>query len=536
LDIFLVITWLIRSLGSVSQTTYYWQLKEYRLDRMKQFMREQRGIRVFLSIYHVLLMLALIAYFFLIYLWDSEGFSDLFLAIIGVIFLAESLNFIHRGIQRKFKRPKLTAKATLIILLTALVQLSLFYNFYYFSVGRFELLDLALILAILSFVDQDINALMVMLVNFFSNIAKKRVYEKARQKRLSMPDLTVIGITGSYGKTSVKEILAHILSTKYKVLKTEKNTNTEIGIANTIVNNLKPSHEIFVCEMGAYSEGEIKVCCSMAHPQIGIFTGLNEQHLALFGSLDKTFMAKWELISSLPRNGLAIFNGDSEELADRIKSYTGQSLICSSSLGDLVADEIEVKSDSVSFVYNEQKFKAKLVGKFQVVNLLMAIAAAQKIGLSLAEISSAIKTLKAPEKSLKISKFDRGVILDDGYNVNPEGLRAALAHLESFEDYQKILFFPGILELGSESEAVHRDLAAEISKSVDYAFFFYESFFEQLNSAALQGGLTRKHIFNHTDQDEMIAELKEIFKEHPKDKFVILFESRGADRVMKSLK
>jgi len=160
----------------------------------------------------------------------------------------------------------------------------------------------------------------------------------------------VIGITGSYGKSSTKEFLATILSAKYKVCKTSANRNSEIGVAETVLRELKPEHEIFIVEMGAYRTGEIKAICDIVHPTIGVLTAVSEQHLALFGSLEATKKAKYELIEALPENGIAIFNADNRatrELAEQ--TLKPKRLYSTERPADVSANAITVQPEKLSF-------------------------------------------------------------------------------------------------------------------------------------------------------------------------------------------
>jgi UDP-N-acetylmuramoyl-tripeptide--D-alanyl-D-alanine ligase len=334
----------------------------------------------------------------------------------------------------------------------------------------------------------------------------------------------------------VKEYVSHILSRKYKVLKTEKNTNTEIGIAQTILQKLTPEHEVFVCEMGAYSKGEIKLCAQIAVPKIGVFSGLNNQHAALFGSLDDTFKSKWELIQSLPGDGLAVVNGDSEELRKRVIPSSARMVVCSTSHGNAVAENVRVTPDTVEFSYQGQPFRASLTGSFQVVNLLISIVLSEYLGMKLPEISEQVSTLKPPEKTMVPTTFSRGVVIDDSYNVNSDGLKQSLLHLDQFEGYKKVILFPGILELGQESAEEHERFGELIGHHVDYAFFTDPSFSEELSRGALEGGLTRRDIFEIQDQKEILKSVQELLSRHPREKFVFLFESRGAEKVLEWLK
>lgn len=503
---------------------------------MKEFFLQQGGRHIFFSIFDILMSILLLGAFFLMYL-PKESLVEglLFESLVGMVFLSQILGNAHLLIKRKLKRPRLTLKAILIMGLTIFLEMSLLLVFFLILPTPIENSQLAVCLAILSLLDHDINALAVFLLNKVSNFQKRRLYKKARQKRLSFPNLKVIGITGSYGKSSVKEFVSQILSHEFEVLKTSKNTNTEIGIAHTILKSLESKHEVFVCEMGAYKMGEIRICCAMAKPQIALFTGLNEQHIALFGSLDNTFKAKWELVQSLPSEGVAVFNVDSPELKKRLKSTRGKTLTVSTQSADVVAKDIQIKSDHVSFRYKEKLFSCPLVGGFHVVNVLMSIVTAEQLGMSLESIAKAVSKLKSPEKTMELLQFSKGHIIDESYNVNTDGLRAALKHLDTFQKTKKILFFPGILELGDESQEIHESLGEDIAQHVDKAFFFDVNFSKYLQKGALKGGLTRSDIHLSQSYEDQIEELKTLM-EKDDEEFVVLFESRGAEKVMQWLK
>lgn len=529
MSVFLLLFWTIRTLGSLSSLTYYWQLKEYRWDRMSEFLLRQGGFGKVFTSFHVALLLGLAMAFFLE--------SQLYTALVTIVFLADSLRFFHRALQRKLKRPRPTGKALLIAGASSLTWVVLLTILLLVRDLLASPSQLAVVLSLFALFEMDLHAIFVWIANLLSGLVKKRRYLAAAAKRKSMSQLRVVGITGSYGKSSVKEYLTHILEEDFRVLKTAKNTNTEIGIAQTILEKLRDDHEIFVCEMGAYAEGEIAICCQMARPNIGIFTGLNEQHVSLFGSIDKTFSAKWELLESLPADGVGIFNGESEPLVKRLKPFRGKTLVCSTSKGgDAIAKQIEVSSDSIRFRYDEQLYTAPLVGAFQVVNLLMAITAAEQLGMSPRRIAERVKSIVPPEKTMTLQTFDRGTLIDDSYNVNPDGLRAALKHLQTFEEAQKVLFFPGIQELGEVSDRIHAQLAEEIASSVDWAFFHDPTTADFLSHEARKSGLGSTHICTSTDPTEMITRLEEIFQQHPKSSFVVLFESRGAEKVFEALK
>ena len=146
-------------------------------------------------------------------------------------------------------------------------------------------------------------------------------YNDAKRILRSMPDLTIIGITGSFGKTSTKNYLYRILSERYNVLMTPGNFNTTLGVVRTVREQLKPYHQIFIVEMGAKQTGDIKEICDLVHPTIGIVTAVGEMHLETFHSVDNIFATKFELIDALPTNGMGVINLDSEHIASRIAHY-----------------------------------------------------------------------------------------------------------------------------------------------------------------------------------------------------------------------
>lgn len=534
----LLLLWVFRTAAALSESTSFWQLKEYRWDRMREFLIQQNGKHYFLTPFHV-------AYIFLALLfvvsWAFVPAMKAFLTqwlfpISGVLFLAECLKYGHQLLLRKLRRPRLTMKALLILAFSFFVEVCALALVWSLSPWLLPSHLLALVLLSLAALEHDINAFAVSFLNFFSRLAKRRIFRQAQAKRLLRKDLKVIGITGSFGKTSVKEYLSHILEGGFKVLKTEKNTNTEIGISQTILKKLKPVHEIFVCEMGAYTKGEIRTCAQIARPNIGIFTGLNNQHAALFGSLDDTFKSKWELIQALPADGLAVFNGDSEALRKRLLLSETRQFVCSVEEGDAVAQDIDIKTDSLQFSYKGQLFTASLVGNFQVVNLLMAIVVAEFLGMDLKHIADRVSSIAAPEKTMQISSFSRGMLIDDSYNVNADGLKQALLHLDRFKDFKKVLVFPGILELGEDSHSLHENYGEFIGQHVDYAFFTDPHFSSFLSDGALRSGLTRQDIFETEDQNALMDLINDLLSRHPTERFVFLFESRGAERTLEMLK
>ena len=234
--------------------------------------------------------------------------------------------------NRILKRPVLTFRI-LAILLTIVV----FYSIIVFSwipasagmtevstvnIGMTEVKVAEIILLLLFFylATPILITAIILFTNPFFNFQKKRIIKKAMAKMRTLKKIKVIGITGSYGKTSTKEFLDVILSEKYRVIKTTGNNNTNIGVAKTVLNKVNDNYDYFICEMGAYKIGEIEEICGIVKPEIGILTGINEQHLDLFGSIENTVKAKFELIEALSKKGVAILNRDNKYIKSAIKN------------------------------------------------------------------------------------------------------------------------------------------------------------------------------------------------------------------------
>jgi len=519
------ILFLFSALNSAIYFTYLWQLKEYRLDRMSESLSYASGWkRLFPFFYQAKIFILMTG---VLYFLISQ--NSFVLVVEGVLALGfELVEAGYRLFKHHYFRPERTAKALLVVVLSFVVEVA----------GAFALglTDSAWNLALFSLLSLPIVTLIVALFWPITNLVKQKSIRAGTKKIDEMPNLKVIGITGSYGKSSTKMFLDQILTTKFKVLKTPGNTNVDIGVARVILNDLKIEHEVFIVEMGAYKMGEIRKIGKMVKPQIAIVTAVENQHLALFGSLENLKKAKYELIESLRDGGVAIFNQDSEGamvLAKKAQEEKKMKVLKYSSLSsaDIQAQNIVIEMESLSFEVLGTLFKAPLIGKHHIPNLLASIAVALQLGMKLNEIAAVFPQLKAPAKTMELKKNLSLSVIDDSYNSNPDGTIAALHHLLTFRDCKKIMVFPGMLELGSASYAEHVRVGQEIAKICDEVIFTAEDFLKPLQEGMGEhfGGGVRIII---KDQDEIFQALNSMIQtQHA----VILFESRGAELAMKKL-
>ena len=292
------------------------------------------------------------------------------------------------------------------------------------------------------------------LINTPIEKAVNRYYLNDAKRMLKMmPELETIGITGSYGKTSVKFYLYTILRAWTDTLVTPSSFNTPMGIVITIRKSLKAVHKIFLCEMGAKWVGDIKELCDIVHPKHGIITALGEQHLESFGSKENIIKTKYELADSLPEDGRLYINFDNEVIRKNLpkRPYItyGTTPDC-----DYYAFDEKVSMTGTSFKVkspdgNTYDFDTKLLGHHNVVNITGAIAAANGFRMPMSEMKRYVRRIDAVPHRMQIVNKGDVTIIDDAFNSNPAGCRAALSTLKQM-DGERILVTPGMVELGEE--------------------------------------------------------------------------------------
>ena len=350
-------------------------------------------------------------------------------------------------------------------------------------------------------------------------------YNDAKRILRSMPNLTIIGITGSFGKTSTKNYLYRILSERYNVLMTPGNFNTTLGVVRTVREQLKPYHEIFIVEMGAKQTGDIKEICDLVHPTIGIVTAVGEMHLETFHSVDNIFRTKFELIDALPSNGMGVVNLDSEHIASRLAHYHSHANLVSYGVhnhdADYRAANIAYSSAQTSFDVEfrgdiREGYATRLAGRGNILNLLAAIAVADKLNIAESLQKRAIRQIEQIEHRLSIKRAAGGVtILDDAYNSNPAGAEMALEVLRHFEREQgarRIVVSPGFVELGERQEALNRELGRQIAEAADIAIVVNLTNREALLAGLADKEFPKEQTFEASSLDEALAYLAKILK------------------------
>src|SRR3989344_3685288 len=521
----IILFWLPQAIYQVLNWTYWWQVKEYRFDRFFVFLKTKDGkekldlIPIFLK-----LSILIIAIFKPLFIW-----LGLFLLILV------DLKLFRETAQKRIRKPivtervkKILATCLLGIILTLLV-------YWYFNNIAFSLFigEVLLLLSPL--------AGMLWTIPIVNKIKIEEI-EKA-QKVLKKIKPTVIGITGSYGKTTTKEFVAHFLSQKYETARTEGSENTEFGIARKTYKNVAKGTKFFVVEMGAYRVGEIKRLADIVHPQLGIITGIEEQHLSLFGSLENIKKAKFELIESLPRSGAAIFNYSNEYSQELVKwvrqlrtnlkvltYYVRDKIEQGKSNADIESEVLSVDAEKVRFKVDykgESKIlSATLPGLHFLENLTCAILVARYFGVPWSNIKKACLNIAMPENTMDVYKTKAGsTIIDDTHNATPLAFESALKYLSYFRGKRKFVITGGIIELGNKTDSAHYEIGKIMAQTIDKVILTNDDYYSSVKSGL--GNESGKLISG--SENELQSEIGKIINLNDA---VVLLEGRLPSRIM----
>lgn len=547
---FFIVVWLIASSKNILFWIYLWQLKEYHIGRFLAHFQAEKGRKLlvnkllFFKIFLVCVFLFI--FIFALIFWEEEDSAMLFLIVLRLVALSAVVYFFEAAwavknlFQKKLKVPVLTVKTAPLVV----VGISLEAAFVLFLLKGFgdnyPLFILGLLLFDV-FIPLIISSV-VLLLQPLAVLRKKQIISRAKRKRRKFKDLIVIGVTGSYGKTSTKEFLATILSQKFNVLKTKEHENSEIGISRCIISELKPEHQVFIVEMGAYNRGGIKLLCDITRPKIGILTGINEQHLATFGSQENIIKAKFELVESLPIDGTAILNCDNRYIRARVQDpdyklkVEKQILYSTQEKIDIWTEDISVDKNSISFnVFSKQgesaSLSANVLGGYNASNIMAAIAAAKEMGMDFKEIAEAVKKIESKQGAMVLKKSKSGLnIIDFTYSANADGVISALEYLKVWPGRRAIIM-PCLIELDTASRSVHERIGEKIAEICELAIITTKDCFKEIRKGATE---------NKMDQDNMV------FEEYPEkilervrgfndENDIILLEGRIAKEITDTL-
>ena len=443
---------------------HLFQQEEYDNPRFLSWLWRERAFDRRLSS----VLLALLAAHVVLHNWALPG--GIFAAAVGIVCIALAL--VERDPRKTAKKPlAMTTRAKRIygiaLALCAVlgVLAALASEFVLLWIIAVQLVPLTLVGANL-------------LLAPFEARVQRRYWDEAHQK-LRRLDPTVIGITGSYGKTSVKHILGHVLETAAPTLITPGSVNTAMGIARVVRERLQPHHRYFVVEMGAYGIGSICRLCALTPPKLGIVTAIGKAHYERFKTLDAVAEAKFELAEAARDNGgTVIVAADTLEFA-RPRAFLERHRDIVVTVGDGGADDLAITSlrqevDGIVALVTwrgaDYRLQAPLYGLHQGRNVALAFAAACTLGLLPEDVVASLRSTPQIAHRLEVKRQgDGSIVIDDAYNSNPVGFASALALLDALRpsDGRRILVTPGMVELGTEHDAEHARIGRLAAAHVD---------------------------------------------------------------------
>lgn len=361
------------------------------------------------------------------------------------------------------------------------------------------------------------GGLVVLLGNLINRPIEKAInrwyVEDAKKLLRSMPRLKVVGITGSYGKTSVKFFLHKLLSARYNVLMTPESYNTPMGVVKTIRQSLRATHEIFLCEMGARNVGDIKEICDIVSPDCGIITSVGPQHLESFHTVDNVIRTKFELRDALPQDGTIFLNWDNGYVRSQTPGRPAVTYGIENPDSDYFAYDITVSAAGSAFKMKaegkEYAFSTRLIGSHNVLNIAGAIACAHTLGVPMEDLVRQVKLLESVPHRLQLIRGRSAIIIDDAYNSNPSGAKAALETLSAFEGV-KILVTPGMVELGAKQAELNRVFGSQAAGVCDYVALVGEKQTEPILQGLLDAGYPRERIFVEHDLKAALKSVENI--------------------------
>lgn len=356
----------------------------------------------------------------------------------------------------------------------------------------------------------------------------RRRYYAITTKKLDRDDVIKIAVTGSYGKTSVKEILNGILSVKYRVLATPASYNTPLGMS-WAVKNLDSTHDVFIAEMGAREKGDIEELVKIVKPTYGVLTGINNQHLETFKSIENTKDTKFELFEGLPENGKGFFSSENEGAKELYERFKGKKVLAGGNGSEnqtVYATDITVTNKGTWFTLNVKgekpiKCVTVLLGKHSIDNICLASSVAYELGFTVDEIAYGISRLQSVGHRLEIIPNNKNiVIIDDSYNANEDGVRASMEVLDTFNG-RKIVLTPGLVELGKREGQANYEMGKLLAKHANLVIVIGSHNAEMLVSGLLDGGMEKENISFYKSLNKGNEYLNTIIREGD----VVLFEN-----------
>jgi len=452
-------------------------------------------------------------------------------------------NFGQNKEQRQSLVWTLKLKAIVVLaivlwVLTSIIGLLLMMRHFTFNLWeRIGVLIIYLfVLSLLNFIYLIVASLVLYPLDYF---LKNRIINRAKNKIKTFKNLKVIGIAGSYGKTTAKEIVAAVLSTKYKILETPDNINTPLGISELINTKLNNDIDIFIVEMGEYTKGDIKDICDIVHPTYSILTGINEAHFERMGSLENAVGTIFELVEN--SNGPVLLNADDRLIVENYKKYAQNRGIqfysaYNSELSEYKINNKVFKEDASGFEFNVfikdvlfGEFKSKLLGEYSLGTIISGMILGKIFDIPIDKIRLAIVSLKPVAHRLEpIINSIGTIVIDDSYNGNPDGVRKAIKLLKKFSKRRKVYITPGLVETGPKAQEIHLQIGKELGKVADVVILIKNSVCAYIVEGLMAVDFPKENIYIFNSALEAHGHLAGLIKKDD----VVLFQNDWPDNYL----
>lgn len=344
-------------------------------------------------------------------------------------------------------------------------------------------------------------------------VIKKIVVWRAKNHLAKFPNVKIIGIAGSYGKTTVKEFIASVLKEKFEVLVTPENINTPLGISRLLLKSLNDKTQWLVVEMGEYYRGDVKEICKLTPPDISVVTGVNEAHLERLHTLANTLMTIFEVVQHAKPEALAILNADDTSINSHFKTFVGSHPVTWYSAKD-----------------NERgEYPTKLLAHYAQGSAMAAVCIGRRLGLTNEQILHGVANVEPISHRLQPIESKGGVlVIDDSYNGNPAGVHEAVQVLKKYQDRRRIFITPGLVEMGKQSESVHVSIGKELAHAANLVILIKNSVTPSIAAGLTMEGFAKENIIWFNTAPEAHAGLKDILKSGD----VILFQNDWGDNYL----
>ncbi len=369
-----------------------------------------------------------------------------------------------------------TSKAILLLCFSYLIFIFFIlvsFNYLIFAESQFGLALFVFFILATPYITIFATVAFSSLLNILQKPIERSIIKNATEK-LRKHKAMKIAIAGSYGKTTMKEILFAILSQSKNVRATPENKNTPLGISR-FVDTLDGNEEILIFEMGEYYKGDIKLLCELVDPSIGVITGINEAHLEKFKHIENTVDTIFELADFLNKkeNTSLYINGESKLAKEKTKSIKNKKVVIydEKKVGEFVIEDLKTDLSGVSFILRDQSgqsivARSSMLGKHQAGPIAVSAVIAKGLGLKLQDIELGIKNTKAFDHRMQLREDSGGVfIIDDSYNGNPDGVRTAIEFLKEIKDKRRFFITPGLVEMGRKTEEVHKEIGKWLARA-----------------------------------------------------------------------